>query len=268
MHYLLINGSPHRGNTWKLAALAKTQIAAADPEAECRELHLMDAALPFCTGCSNCFRKGGENCPHKAVMNAIIADIDWADGVVVATGTANMAPPALYKNLEDHLCYLLHRPRFFTQKALVITTTGGVGGGRAAKSIAATLRGMGFNRAYRLAIGSRSWNCFTPNKKQTRKVQRMAACFTADVLSKTPHPPALTTLIPYNLFRGMCPAQVESDYPTVDGDHWTDPARARRCYDAAVPVRWYHRLFGGLFFGIGKIAGGSMEVSYRKQTQA
>jgi len=35
---------------------------------------------------------------------------------------------ALTKNLIDHLCFMLHRPCFFTKKALVVSTVGGVNG--------------------------------------------------------------------------------------------------------------------------------------------
>ncbi len=265
MNYLLVNGSPRRGNTWKLAELIKARILEAQPDAAFRELHLAQAALPFCLGCSNCFRLGPEHCPHRAVMESILAELNWADGVIVSLSTYNMAAPALYKNLEDHLCYLLHRPCFFTKKALVVTTTGGVGAAKAAKTAAGTLTGIGFNRAYRLAVPSHSWNCFAPTEKQSRKARAATARFAADVGSGILHPPGLLNLIPYNLFRGMCVWQTSAGpYPTADGPHWTDPVRARRCYDAAVPVRGYHRLFGSLFYGIGKVAGKRVTVSYRK----
>lgn len=264
MKFLLLNGSPRKGNTWKLAELAKAQIAAADTGSEFREVHLADAKLPFCAGCSNCFRKGSEFCPHRDVMDKLLADMDWADGVIVAASTFNMSPPALLRNLMDHLCYLLHRPRFFTKKALVITTTGGIGAGKAAKVVGSLLTGIGFNRVFRLPVMTRSWNCFAPGERILRKADQVTLRFFRDTVTKKLRPPALPTLIPYNLFRGMCPSQTGSIYPTVDADHWSDPVRARRCYDSAVPVRWYHRAFGSMFYGMGKVMGGKVKVSYRK----
>ena len=65
MHYLFLNGGPRKGNTWKLAELVKAQITQNNPSAECRELHLAELHLPFCAGCSNCFRRGQVFCPHR-----------------------------------------------------------------------------------------------------------------------------------------------------------------------------------------------------------
>lgn len=64
MNYLIMNGSPHRGNTWKLVELIKEQLSAIDQSLQIKEIHLADMGIPFCTGCSNCFRIGHEKCPH------------------------------------------------------------------------------------------------------------------------------------------------------------------------------------------------------------
>ena len=62
MRYLVINGSPHRGNTWKLTLQAMETIRTADATAEFDEVHLGEANLSFCLGCSACFRLGHEKC--------------------------------------------------------------------------------------------------------------------------------------------------------------------------------------------------------------
>jgi multimeric flavodoxin WrbA len=111
MNYLILNGSPHRENTWKLVALAKETVKREDPYAQFDEIHLADIPLPFCLGCSACFRLGHEKCPHSAAVAQIIRSVDRADGVIVASTVYNRRETALLKNVFDHLSFLLHRDR-------------------------------------------------------------------------------------------------------------------------------------------------------------
>ena len=226
MKFLIINGSAHKGNTWKLAELAKARIATRDGAAEFEEIHLINEHLPFCTGCSNCFRLGKDKCPHDSTVGGIIDKIDNADGVIFVYTTYNMRETALLKNLFDHLCFMLHRPHFFRSKALVITTTGGVGGKSAAKSIASALRGIGFNRAYIFARASFSWNAYIPDEKTKKALNKKTDTFFKDIVSGKLHSPSFLLLMPYNIFRGMSLSYVKgSEYETADGTHWTDKER-------------------------------------------
>jgi multimeric flavodoxin WrbA len=58
MRILIINGSPHKENTWCLTEKVKEQIAVLDNKVEFKEIHLSELNIPFCIGCSMCFRKG------------------------------------------------------------------------------------------------------------------------------------------------------------------------------------------------------------------
>ena len=266
MNYLLINGSARRGNTWRVAERLKEEIQALSPDAAFREIHLSDAGLPFCAGCSLCFREGGERCPHRDAVQGVVGGIDWADGVVWATATYNMQPTALTKNLIDHLCFLLHRPRFFTKKAVALTTVGGFGGKSAVKYLSGFLRGIGFNRCDSLCLASHSWNDYRIDEKAARKCAKLARSFQAEAASGWLRPPTLLQLIPYNLFRGMSLRYVAgSPYETADGAHWTEPARAARAYDPRVPLPFYKKLFGNAFYALGKLGGRFVEVTYRKE---
>lgn len=64
MNILIINGSAHQGNTCKLVEQAKKYLIACDGEATFEEIHLIEEKLPFCIGCSNCFRIGHEKWPE------------------------------------------------------------------------------------------------------------------------------------------------------------------------------------------------------------
>jgi multimeric flavodoxin WrbA len=266
MKYLIINGSPNKnGNTFQLVKQTKAFIAAEDSRAEFHVIHLIDENLPFCLGCSTCFRLGHEKCPHSAVMDKLITAIEEADGVIISSSAFFMRETAILKNVFDHLCYLLHRPLFFKGKALVLTTTGGVGGASAAKSIASFLKGIGFNRCYRFSVAALSWNNYKISEETRGKLKKVVERFQKDVASFRLHSPSASILIPYNLFRGMSiPYAKGTEYETQDGIFWLEEHRSNSVYDNSVPVPFYKKPIGHLFYLIGKLAGKKIMITYRK----
>ncbi len=267
MRYVVINGSPHKGNTWRLALQAMETISEKDSQAEFDEIHLMKLQLPFCCGCSACFRLGHETCPHSSIICDIIHRIERSDGVIILSSTFNLRETALLKNLFDHLCFMLHRPHFFQSKALILTTTGGVGARQCAKSIKDFLSGIGFNRCYQFSVAAHSWNDYQIDQKTNTKLNQLVRRFQTDVASQKLHSPSILVLIPYNLFRGMSLAyQPGTAYENCDGSYWTEEYRKNSVYDPAVPVELYKRPFGQLFYWIGKLAGKKIMVTYKKQS--
>ncbi len=263
--YLIINGCPRKGNTWKLVEVAKEVIQKEKPATVFEEINLVEEKLPFCTGCSNCFRLGHEKCPHSVSMMKIIKAIESAEGVIIASTTYFRRETSILKNLFDHLCFMTHRPHFFTSKALVITTTGGVGGKAAAKGIASFLESIGFNRCYQFSVAALSWNAYQVSSKTKSKLTRVTEKFVKDVRSGQLHSPSYLLLIPYNLFRGMALSYRKgTEYETQDGIYWTEECRRNGVYDSAVKIPFYKKPFGQLFYLIGKYAGEKMMVTYRK----
>lgn len=265
MKYLIINGSPHKGNSWKLVEVAKTKLLSSDNNAEFQEIHLTNIKLPFCCGCSNCFRFGHERCPHYGIVSEIMNAMDNADGIIWVSATYNMPGTSLLKNLFDHFCFMLHRPHFFKSKALILTTTGGVGAKSAAKSIASTLKGIGFNRCYKFSVASYSWNDYQPKENTIHTLEKVTLKFYKDVKSTKLHSPSCMLLIPYNLFRGMSLAYVKgTPYETQDGIYWTEEYRKKEVYDTSINVPFYKKPIGHLFYVIGKMAGKVITVTYKK----
>ena len=267
MKYLIINGSPHKGNTWRLVKIAQSALSNCDNAAEFEEIHLAEFNLPFCTGCSNCFRLGYEKCPHYEKVSTVITAMEKTDGIIFASTTFNFRETALLKNMFDHLCFMLHRPHFFKSKALVLTTAGGVGGRSAAKSIASMLKSIGFNRCYLFSAASYSWNNYVPKLKTVKSLLKITDKFYKDISSRKLYSPSAILLIPYNLFRGMSLAYAAgSEYETKDGWYWTQDDRKGKVYDASVHVPLYKKPIGYLFYLIGKAAGklNWMQVTYRK----
>ena len=270
MKILVLDGCPRKGNTWAVVSLALEQIKRDCPNAEIEEIILKDEKLPFCLGCSNCFRLGNDKCPHYGIVGKIIEKIETADGVIVCSTTYNWRETSILKNLTDHLCFMLHRPHFYKGKALIITTTGGTGGEKSAKSISSTLLGIGFNRCYNASFATCSWNAYMPNEKTRRKVSKITSKFLSDVKSGRLHSPSLMLLMPYNIMRGMGQHYTEaSEYPTEDGRLWSSEERKKYAYFPQIKLPIYKKLFGNMFYGLGKMLGGMkfMQVTYKKNNE-
>jgi multimeric flavodoxin WrbA len=267
MKILVIDGCHRKGNTWKITQKAMEVIKKSFSDVTYEEVVLIKENLPFCLGCSNCFRVGHNKCPHHDIMCRIIEKIDEADGVIICSSTFNWRETGVLKNMFDHLCFMLHRPYFYKGKALVIITTGGTGGKKSAKSISSTLYGIGFNRCYNTSFATYSWNDYKPSTRDIKKVSKKAAQFAKDVETKKLHSPSFIQLIPYNIMRGMGQHYTsKSEYPTEDGNWWSFEGRKKYAYFPQVKLPFYKRWFGQLFYGLGKWLGGMkfMQVSYKK----
>lgn len=118
MKILIFNGGPHKGNTWRLTQIAKRYIQKIDKTVQFCEVHLSDIDIPFCTGCSNCFRKGHKTCPHHNKMQPIIDMIEECDAVIFSIPCFQGHLPGIMKNFTDHMAFMLHRPRYFKRRLL------------------------------------------------------------------------------------------------------------------------------------------------------
>lgn len=124
--------------------------------------------------------------------------VERCDGVIFAVSCFQGAIPAIAKNLTDHLAFLIHRPRYFDKKALIISTTGGVSANSVTQSLANTLPGWGFNKCYQLPIVALSWNDYKPSEKHINKAYKISKSFYADLKSRKLHSPKIGVLIPFS----------------------------------------------------------------------
>lgn len=263
MKILIINGSPHKGNTWRLTMAVKDIIATLDKSIQFDEIHLNKSNIPFCTGCSVCFRKGHDLCPHNRFVQPIMDAIEASDGVIFSVSCFQGAVTALTKNFTDHLAFMIHRPRYFDKKALIISTTGGVSADSVTKSLANTLPGWGFNRCYQLPIVALSWNDYQPTEKHLEKARKVSKVFYKDVQSKKLRPPKIGVLIPFNIFQAMHEEYAPgTEYETQDGIFWKKYSGMR--YAPGVPLPIHKKIFGNLVFRIGKYLSPKMIVTYKK----
>ena len=87
-------------------------------------LFLKDINLKMCKGCHLCLTVGEQDCPLEDDRDIIIAKIESADAVILASPNHTMNVNWLMKNFIDRLSYLMHRPRFFSQQFMVLITSG------------------------------------------------------------------------------------------------------------------------------------------------
>lgn len=258
-----MNGSPHRGNTWRLTQRVKEMLQAWDETFEFNEIHLMDVNLPFCIGCSHCFRKGHQYCPHHEKVQLILDLMENSDGVIFSVSCFQGHLTGIMKNLTDHLAFMIHRPRYFYKKAMIISTTGGVSANSTTKALARTIAGWGFNKSYQLPIVALSWNAYEPTTEDLLKAEKAAKKFYQDIKSGKLHAPPVGVLIPFNLFQAMCvSAGDENEYPTEDHNFW--PQYSGMQYAPGIPLPIHKRLLGKLIYFIGKRLANTMIITYRK----
>lgn len=263
MKILIMNGSPHRGNTWRLTQCVKEMLRSMDNAIEFTEIHLTGLDLPFCLGCSSCFRKGHKYCPHNEKVQKILDLIETNDAVIFSVSCFQGHLTGIMKNLTDHLAFLIHRPRYFDKKAMIISTTGGVSADSTTKSLAATIAGWGFNKSYQLPVAAYSWNAYEPTQKDLRKAERVTVKFYKDLKSNKLHPPSIGVLIPFNVFQGMCAAvEGNNEFPTEDHNFW--PKYRGMQYAPGVPLPLHKRLTGKIIYYIGKRLGKRMIITYKK----
>ncbi len=127
MKILTIIGSPRkRGNSFQAAKNLENMMKKKG-NYEFEYLFLKDAHLEACKGCFNCVSRGIEFCPLKDDREMIQERMEKADGLVMVSPVYVMNVTALMKNFIDRLAYLCHRPAYHRKKALVLSTTGGIG---------------------------------------------------------------------------------------------------------------------------------------------
>ena len=151
MKVLVVMGSPRKGNTYRAAERIRELMEAHGP-VEFEYLWLRDANLLPCRGCFVCVEKGEETCPNRDDAPAIVRRMREADGVILASPVYGMNVSGLFKVFVDRFSYIIHRPRFFDKKALLLTTTGAFGTKETEDYLAIVAQVWGFEIAGRAGL--------------------------------------------------------------------------------------------------------------------
>ncbi len=205
MKILTIMGSPRKGNTYHaVRRIEENMMAMGDVEFE--YLWLKDASLANCRGCTVCFLKGEQRCPLKDGREEIEKRMLDANGVIFASPNYASNVSGLMKTFIDRFAYAGHRPRFYGQYALYISTSAGPGGLR--ESLAAMqgpISHYGFRTAGELGLMTPPFK--VPQKyadKNNKALDAASGKFYRAIKNMGPATPGLTDVIGFRSIQALC----------------------------------------------------------------
>ncbi len=245
MKVLVIMGSPRKGNTYRAAERIREIIQEKVP-VEWEYVMLKEAHLEDCRGCYQCFERGEEYFMLKDEASLIEQKMKEADGVIFATPVYGFQVSYLMKLFIDRHGYIFHRPRFFRQKALLLTSAGAVGRKDVLKYLTLVASIWGFDVAAK--VGIRSHATFGPLppyviQENEKKLRRAADDFLAALIRGTRSRPNLFDVLAFHI--GRAPSDELGERALADHQYWTDQGwleKGRRYY-VDVPVNpLYHAL--------------------------
>ncbi len=168
MKVLAIMGSPKKkGNSYKVTREVEERMKKSC-NVEFEYLFLKDADLKMCSGCFNCVSKGKELCPLKDDKAEIENKMMEADGIIFATPVYCENVSGFMKNFIDRFAHVFHRPQFFDQKAMVLSTSAG-SGLKETLDYLKKLQIWGFGVPVELGVATPPWPMSDGLKEKNRK---------------------------------------------------------------------------------------------------
>ncbi|MGN1181773.1 MAG: flavodoxin family protein [Faecalibacillus sp.] len=159
MKIVMIHGQNHLGSTYHIGKILSEQLGSSD---QIKEFFLPRDLNHFCLGCYSCI-DDEKKCPFYEEKKIIGDAMEEADVLILTTPNYCMAPTASMKAFIDLFFqyWIIHRPRksMFTKKAVVISTTAGMGTGQAIKTVKRALAywGVPYIKTYGKALQASSW---------------------------------------------------------------------------------------------------------------
>lgn len=167
MRIVIINGQNHKGSTYHIGISLARKLASDD---EITEFFLPCDLNHFCLGCYSCI-KDLAICPYYDEKKIIADAMEEADLLIFTSPNYCMLPSAPMKAFIDlfYQYWLPHRPQanMFKKKAVVISTTAGMGAGMVCTQLKRTLAywGVPYIKKYSIAVQASSWNDISQKKK-------------------------------------------------------------------------------------------------------
>lgn len=158
MKITLIYGQNHKGSTYHVARRLAEKLGG-----ERKEFFLPRDFGEFCLGCTGCFMKGEENCPHYKKLLPITRAMDEADVIILASPVYVYHATGQMKAFLDHYgCrWMVHRPeeKMFTKQAVCISTAAGAGMKSTNKDMADSMFFWGVPKIYKygVAVQATEW---------------------------------------------------------------------------------------------------------------
>jgi multimeric flavodoxin WrbA len=219
---LVIIGSPRKiGNSFKIVKLIEERIKT-HGGVEFSYLFLRDAHLELCRGCGLCLSVGDERCPLKDDREAIEKQMLESDGVIFVSPVYVMNITAMMKNFLDRFAYTFHRPRFFSQKAMIVCTTGALGLKEAIDRLS-VVEYAGFDLVHKAGFITPESNVsLKAKRKMDKEIDLAAMKFFEALHSSHPRSPKLTKIIAFRSQQAAFAASHEYDRAQSDYDYFKE----------------------------------------------
>ena len=167
-----------------------------------------------CSGCHVCLTKGEQFCPLKDDRDAIISKIEAADAVILARPNHTMNVNWRMKNFIDRFSYLLHRPRYFSQRFMVLVTSGSFRGVKQAMNALAPMASGG-KVISRIGVMNSPGMNEAKREGQAKKLRREALRFARRTARPFVFRPSLSYLMWFSAFKalaGLHPKEAPADF--------------------------------------------------------
>lgn len=199
MKILAIIGSPRKGNSYKITQQVESEMKKLDNDVSFEYIFLSDMDIQPCKGCFLCLSKGEEFCPLKDDRDAIAEKMLNSDGFILVSPVYVMHVTGLMKNFIDRMAYVCHRPAFFNQHAMAISTTGALGLKDVLNYLADVARVWMANSVVKLGLESPPHKANAMNLDQTvdKKVVKSAKTFYENIKFQKHRSPSLMQVIQF-----------------------------------------------------------------------
>lgn len=229
MKIVMINGQNHKGSSYNIGRMIANKISVKE---DIVEFFLPRDLNHFCLGCYACI-DDDTKCPFYEEKNRIMSAVESADVLIFTTPTYCMRASAPMKSFIDltFTYWMSHKPRkcMFSKRAVILSTTAGMGANQAIKPVARALFywGIPFVKSYGVAVQAKSWDEVAPKKKDkiTNHMSKIAKKLVSKYQKgKAPAVPLKTKFIFMMMSKmqkaGMGSGDIEREYWSKQG--WLD----------------------------------------------
>lgn len=218
MKIALINGQNHKGSTYTIGRMLAEKITSED---NIREIFLPKDLPEFCSGCTNCFLKTEELCPHFYAVKPITDLIDASEVLIFTTPVYALSCTASMKSLLDHYAYrfMVHRPEeaMFSKQAVCIATAAGSGMKEACKVMKDSLFWWGVRKTYTCAFALHAVSFDTVKQNKKLKIEKAINTLAKKILKRNTHT-SLKTKLFFNIMRLVN----KNGWNRADTEYWQE----------------------------------------------
>ena len=220
MKVLIISGTNHKGSTYNIGRIMAEKLTR--PE-DISEVFLPRDFDEFCYGCTNCFEKNEELCPHAEKLKPITELIDASDVLILTSPVYVYHCTGQMKALLDHYGWrwMAHRPeeKMFSKQAVVVATAAGAGVKFTMKDMADSCFFWGIPQTYKLgrAVAAIDWQSVKPKIKDD--INKKADSIAKKILKRQGKVPV--SLKTKGFFKIMSLLQ-KNGWNKADVDYWKE----------------------------------------------